>query len=168
MLQEIQLWQNDSIYICSGYWMRFAIPLWLAHAAHRKLMMCRGFLPMKAWTYKQTSCLWDSSLPSKTSSGDVGGKCVICETDARLCCWNMGLLQNPMFQGTSSFNDKPSPHHLHKLWLATVSFLAFLEMSEPQIHLYWLANKLLVFFCISWMIRTHVGPFSPPMFTPAH
>lgn len=144
-MQEIQFWQNDSIYVCSGYWMRLAIPLGLAYAAHHKLMMCRGFLLMKAWTCKQMSCLWDSSLPSKTSFGDVGGKYVICETDARLCCWNLGLLQNSMFQSTGSVNDKQSPRPLCKLWLVRVSFLMFLEMSELPVHLYWLANKLQVY-----------------------
>lgn len=60
-------------------------------------------------------------------------------------------------------------HAISTNWLVRVSFLMFLEMSEPPVHLYWLANKLQIFFSISWKIKTHnIASFFPPMFTPTH
>lgn len=105
---------------------------------------------------------------TKSSSGDVGGKRVMCETDGRLCCWNLGLLKNLLLKGTGPVNDKPPLRPLCKLWLVKVSFLTFLEMSELPSHLYWLANKLQVSFHISRKTKIHkIDPFLPSRFHPS-
>lgn len=117
--------------------------------------MRREFFPMKVWTCKLMPHLWDSPLPSNSSWGDVGGKHIMCETDARLCCWNLGLLQNITLKATGPVHDKPSPCPPHKLWLVSVSFLTFLEMSQLPVHLYWLFNKLWVVLYVYRKIKVH-------------
>lgn len=128
----------------------------------------------------QSSFLWKLGPASKRLVSEIlpyqanlhqemgGGKCVICETDARLSCWNLGLLQNLMLKGTGPVHDKPSPRPPHRLWLVRISFLTFLQMSELPVHLYWLANKLHVSVYQGRWKSIKLPPSSPPTSTPAH
>lgn len=140
-------------------WTRIGMPWGLAHSAHHKLMMYKKFFPTKAWTCKQMSHLWDSPLPSKSSSGDVVS-CVRHTQGFAAGIWGCCRISSWKAQAQSMTNHYHIlPTSCGSLW---VSFLTLLKMSKLLDYLYWLANKLQVFFYVSRNIKNHkIAPFIP-------